>query len=55
MYSRLSQKRKKDILTQARVGTMGRLSELRIVNWSIDKKGVSNYNINKDVLSVVNS
>ena len=52
---KLSQKRKKDILVQARVGTMGRLSELRIVDWSIDKKGVSNYNINKDVLSVVNS
>jgi len=44
---KLSTDRKKDIITQARVATMGRLSELKIVNWKLGKDG-SVYSLNKD-------
>ena len=34
-------------LTQGRVATMGRLSELKVVNWEINKEGKSVYSLAK--------
>jgi len=44
----LSSKRKNEIkqsIVQERVATMGRLSELQVVNWEIDKEGKSIYSL----------
>jgi len=37
-----------------RVSTMGKLSELRIVNWKINQEGKSIYSLNKDKLELIN-
>ena len=41
----LTNKRKEDIIVQTRVAAMGRLSELRIVKWNINKVGISEYTL----------
>ena len=44
----IKEDRKKKLLnsiTQERVATMGRLSEMRVVNWRTDKEGKSNYSL----------
>jgi len=33
-------------ITQWRLATMGRLSELKVVNWTINEKGDSEYSLN---------
>jgi len=33
---------------------MGRLSELQIVNWEIDREGKSQYSLNAQKLNVIN-
>jgi hypothetical protein len=43
----------KKFIDQARGATMGRLSELRIVNWEINKKGLSEYSLNSDKLKLL--
>jgi len=50
----LTSKRKEDIIVQTRVATMGRLSELRIVNWKINRKGLSEYSLNSEKLNLLN-
>ena len=37
-----------------RIATMGRLSELQIVDWKIDKQGKSQYTLNQEKLSLLN-
>ena len=43
----LDEKQKKDKIIQARVATMGRLSELKIVDWEVINS-ISHYSINKE-------
>jgi hypothetical protein len=38
---------KRNFLTEERIATMGRLSELQLVNWDIDNKGKSIYSLNQ--------
>jgi hypothetical protein len=45
---------KKVFLTEQRIATMGRLSELQIVNWEIDNKGKSIYSLNKEKFEIIN-
>ena len=51
---RLFKDEKKDFLTEERIATMGRLSELQIVNWEIDNKGKSIYSLNKEKFEIIN-
>jgi len=44
---------KREYLAQERIATMGRLSELQIVNWEIDNKGKSVYSLNKDKFQII--
>jgi len=50
----LNTDQKKRILDQARASTMGRLAELKIINWNINPKGKSEYSLG-DVIKVVRS
>jgi hypothetical protein len=40
--------KEKNRIIQARVATMGRLSELKIVNWEIKERGISHYSLNHE-------
>lgn len=42
------------IMDQCRGATMGRLSELRIVKWEINKRGLSEYTLNSEKLNLLN-
>ena len=44
---KLDEKQKKDKIIQARGATMGRLSELKIVDWKVINS-ISHYSINKE-------
>jgi len=44
----LDVKKKQSIIEQARVATMGRLSELGIVDWTSDSSGISHYSLSKE-------
>jgi hypothetical protein len=44
---------KKDFLTEERIATMGRLSELQIVDWEIDREGKSIYSLNHEKFQIV--
>jgi hypothetical protein len=44
----------REFITEERIGTMGRLSELQIVNWDIDREGKSKYSLNKNRLNLIN-
>jgi len=41
--------KEKNRIIQTRVATMGRLSELKIVNWEIKERGISHYNLNHEI------
>jgi len=43
----------KKIMDQTRGAIMGRLSELRIVNWEINKKGLSEYSLNSEKIKLL--
>ena len=43
----LDVKKKEEKITQTRVATMGRLAELKIVNWKIKEREISRYSPNK--------
>lgn len=45
---KLTIKRKEEVVVQSRVATMGRLAELGIVNWDVDRSGYSHYSLNKE-------
>ncbi len=45
---KLDTKKKGEKITQTRVATMGRLSELKIVNWDIKERGISHYSLNHE-------
>ena len=45
---KLANEKKHVIVEQARVATMGRLSELKIVDWKVDSSGISHYSLNKE-------
>ena len=49
----LDDKKKEEKITQARVATMGRLAELKIVNWEIKEKGISHYSLNKEKTEIL--
>ena len=49
---KLDDKQKKDKIIQTRVATMGRLAELKIVNWEIINS-VSNYSLNREKMSLL--
>lgn len=44
----LDAKKREEKITQSRVATMGRLSELKIVNWEIKERGISHYSLNHE-------
>jgi len=44
---------KREFLIQERIATMGRLSELQIVNWEIDSEGKSKYSLNEKKLQLL--
>jgi len=50
---KLDSKKKEEKIVQARVATMGRLSELKIVDWKVISS-ISNYSINKEKMSLLN-
>jgi len=45
---KLDTKKREEKITQSRVATMGRLSELKIVNWEIKERGISHYSLNQE-------
>jgi len=45
---------KRNFLTEERIATMGRLSELQIVDWEIDSNGKSVYSLNKEKFEIIN-
>lgn len=45
---------KRNFLTEERIATMGRLSELQLVNWDIDNKGKSIYSLNQEKYQLLN-
>ena len=45
---KLENKKKVEKITQTRVATMGRLSELKIVDWEIKERGISHYSLNQE-------
>ena len=45
---KLDAKKREEKITQSRVATMGRLSELKIVNWEIKERGISHYSLNQE-------
>jgi len=45
---------KRENFTLERIATMGRLSELQIVNWEIDSEGKSQYTLNREKLELLN-
>ncbi len=49
---KLDSKKRKEKIVQARVATMGRLSELKIVDWEIISS-VSHYSLNKEKMSLL--
>jgi hypothetical protein len=42
-----------EFIPEQRIATMGRLSELQIVNWEIDSEGKSKYSLNHDKLNLL--
>jgi len=42
-----------EFIPEQRIATMGRLSELQIVNWEIDNKGKSIYSLNEDKFHLI--
>jgi len=43
-----------EYISEQRIATMGRLSELQIVNWEIDREGKSQYSLNRQKLHLIN-
>ena len=43
-----------EFIPEQRIATMGRLSELQIVNWEIDREGKSQYSLNRQKLDLIN-
>jgi hypothetical protein len=43
-----------EFVPEQRIATMGRLSELQIVNWEIDREGKSQYSLNRQKLDLIN-
>jgi hypothetical protein len=44
----------KSFLTEERISTIGRFSELQIVDWEIDSLGKSRYTLNREKLGLLN-
>ena len=42
-----------EFITEERIATMGRLSELQLVNWEIDSEGKSKYTLNREKLNII--
>ena len=49
----LDDDKKRKIVQQARVATMGRLSELKIVDWKVDSSGISHYSLNQEKVELL--
>jgi hypothetical protein len=43
-----------EFITEERIATMGRLSELQLINWEIDSEGKSKYSLNHENLNLLN-
>lgn len=43
-----------EFITEERIATMGRLSELQLVNWEIDSQGKSKYSLNQEKYQILN-
>jgi len=44
----------KEFIPEERIATMGRLSELKVVNWQIDSEGKSIYSLNEEKAQILN-
>lgn len=43
-----------EFITDERIATMGRISELQLVNWEIDSQGKSKYSLNQEKYQILN-